>query len=50
VRSSGVPTVTVNRGDVVSWRFVGREPHNVRASKGPRASRRPGAPAPIAGA
>ena len=35
VRKRGVPTVTVHRGDVVTWRFVGREPHNVQATSGP---------------
>ena len=35
VRARGVPTVTVSRGDRVTWRFVGDDPHNVRASRGP---------------
>lgn len=35
VRSSGVPGVTVKRGTVVRWRWVGGRPHNVRVSRGP---------------
>lgn len=35
VRSSGVPTVTVNAGDRVKWNFVGDSPHNVTVTKGP---------------
>ena len=35
VRSRGVPTVTVSRGAAVTWRFVGREPHNVVVKRGP---------------
>lgn len=35
VRSSGVPTVTVKKGDTVRWRFVGDKPHNVVVTKGP---------------
>lgn len=35
VRSSGTPKVTVNRGDTVSWRFVGDAPHNVAVTRGP---------------
>lgn len=35
VRASGVPTVTVRSGDTVTWRWVGRRPHNVRVTSGP---------------
>lgn len=35
VRSSGVPTVTVKRGDTVRWRWVGDAPHNVTVRRGP---------------
>jgi plastocyanin len=35
VRSSGVPTVTVSKGDTVRWRFAGDSPHTVTVSKGP---------------
>ena len=35
VRAGGVPTVTVARGTAVTWRFVGREPHNVAVKRGP---------------
>lgn len=35
VRDSGVPTVTVRKGDRVTWRFVGDSPHNVTVTKGP---------------
>jgi plastocyanin len=35
VQKRGVPTVTVRRGDTVTWRFVGREPHNVQVERGP---------------
>jgi plastocyanin len=35
VRASGVPTVTVDRGTTVTWRFVGRDPHNVVVTRGP---------------
>ncbi len=35
VRSKGVPTVTVKRGDKVRWRFQGDSPHNVVVTKGP---------------
>lgn len=35
VRSSGVPTVTVKRGDTVRWRWVGNAPHNVTVRSGP---------------
>jgi plastocyanin len=36
VRERGVPTVTVRRGDTVSWRFAGRSSHNVVATRGPQ--------------
>ena len=35
VRSSGVPTVTVNKGDTVKWSWVGDSSHNVVVTKGP---------------
>jgi plastocyanin len=35
VRASGVPTVTVRRGERVTWRWIGRRPHNVRVTSGP---------------
>jgi plastocyanin len=35
VRPSGVPTVTVERGDTVVWRFTGRRRHNVTVRRGP---------------
>jgi plastocyanin len=35
VRSSGVPTVTVKKGDTVKWTWVGKKSHNVHATKGP---------------
>ncbi len=35
VRPSGVPTVTVKKGDTVVWRFRGDSPHNVVAQKAP---------------
>jgi plastocyanin len=35
VRPSGVPTVTVDRGDTVVWRFTGRRRHNVTVRRGP---------------
>jgi plastocyanin len=35
VQRHGVPTVSVRRGDTVTWRFVGREPHNVQVQRGP---------------
>ena len=41
VRSSGVPAVTVKRGTVVRWRWVGRRRHNVRVSRGPVRFRSP---------
>jgi plastocyanin len=41
VRARGVPTVTVNRGDRVTWRFAGGDPHNVHAIRGPARFRSP---------
>lgn len=41
VRSRGVPTVTVTRGDRVTWRFVGSDPHNVSVARGPVRFRSP---------
>lgn len=35
VRDGRAPTVTINRGDTIVWRFVGRSPHTVTARKGP---------------
>jgi plastocyanin len=35
VRSSGVPTVTVQKGDTVRWSFQGKRPHNVDVKSGP---------------
>jgi plastocyanin len=35
VRPSGVPTVRVDRGEIVVWRFIGRRRHNVTVSRGP---------------
>ena len=35
VRASGVPTVTVGRGDTVVWRFRGGSPHNVVTTRAP---------------
>ena len=35
VRSSGVPTVTVSKGERVKWVWRGRAPHNVKAVAGP---------------
>src|SRR4051812_24295143 len=35
VRASGVPTVTVHKGDSVTWKWQGRKAHNVRVTKGP---------------
>jgi plastocyanin len=35
VRKSGVPTVTVRKGDTVVWRFRGDAPHNVSVTRGP---------------
>ena len=41
VRSSGVPTVTVNKGDTVRWSWVGDNSHNVVVTKGPVKFRSP---------
>ena len=35
VRKGSVPTVTVKRGTKVTWRFAGRDMHNVAVTKGP---------------
>lgn len=34
-RARGVPTVTVRRGDTVTWRWAGSAPHNVVVRRGP---------------
>lgn len=34
-RPSGVPTLTVKRGDTVRWVWRGRAPHNVTVASGP---------------
>ncbi|HET9739301.1 MAG TPA: hypothetical protein VFP78_14390 [Solirubrobacteraceae bacterium] len=36
VRSDKVPTVTVNKGTVVKWRWYGTRRHNVVVDRGPR--------------
>ncbi len=36
VRDGGTPTVTVKKGKVVRWRWVGRDVHNVVVQSGPR--------------
>jgi plastocyanin len=41
VRSSGVPTVTVQKGDTVRWTWVGDSSHNVVVTKGPAKFRSP---------
>ena len=41
VRTRGVPTVTVHRGDRVTWRFAGADPHNVSVASGPVRFRSP---------
>jgi plastocyanin len=41
VRPSGVPTVTVQRGETVVWRFIGRRRHNVTVRSGPVRFRSP---------
>ena len=35
VRKGSVPTVTVKKGTKVTWRFSGRDMHNVAVTKGP---------------
>jgi plastocyanin len=35
VRKGSAPTVTVEKGTTVTWRFAGREMHNVAVTKGP---------------
>ena len=35
-RSDKVPTVTVNKGTVVKWRWYGTRRHNVVVDRGPR--------------
>ena len=35
VRKGSVPTVTVSKGTTVTWRWAGKEIHNVRVTKGP---------------
>jgi plastocyanin len=35
VRSRGVPTVTVRKGTVVTWRFQGHNAHTVSVKSGP---------------
>jgi plastocyanin len=35
VRDGGVPTVTVNRGDRVTWVWRGDSSHNVKVTRGP---------------
>ncbi len=35
VRSSGTPTVSVESGTTVAWRFRGDSPHNVTVTSGP---------------
>ena len=35
VRKGSAPTVTVSKGTKVTWRWAGKEMHNVRVTKGP---------------
>jgi plastocyanin len=35
VRKGSVPTVTVSKGTKVTWRFSGKDMHNVAVTKGP---------------
>ena len=41
VKSSGVPTVTVKKGDTVKWTWVGDSSHDVTVAKGPAKFRSP---------
>ena len=41
VKSSGVPTVTVKKGDTVKWSWVGDSSHDVSVTKGPVKFRSP---------
>ncbi len=46
VRPSGVPTVTIEKGDKVRWQWRGESLHNVKVSSGPA---RFGAPSKTSG-
>ena len=35
VRKGSIPTVTVKKGTTVTWRFAGKDMHNVAVKKGP---------------
>ena len=35
VRKGSVPTVTVKKGSTVTWRWAGKDMHNVAVTKGP---------------
>ena len=35
VRKGSVPTVTVKKGTTVTWRWAGKDMHNVAVTKGP---------------
>jgi plastocyanin len=35
VRKGSIPTVTVKKGTKVTWRFAGKDMHNVAVTKGP---------------
>jgi plastocyanin len=35
VRKGSIPTVTVKKGAKVTWRFAGKDMHNVAVTKGP---------------
>ena len=35
VRKGSVPTVTVKKGTTVTWRFAGKDLHNIAVTKGP---------------
>ena len=39
VRKGGTPTVTVKKGTKVTWRWRGRDMHNVAVKKGPQTFR-----------